>query len=213
MIPHPINEQKNFISGWYIDEEVCDRFIEDFEFDPNSHFVAHSARGYKYIPSADVRVELVTDYEMILDEVINEYIKEYPYSKESLCSWTMDFPFNVQKYDPGNFYSVWHCENNGQPQYRTRHLAFMTYLNTVDDGGETEFLHQNVKIKPEKGLTLVWPAYFTHIHKGLPSPTQEKYITTGWYKFFDTETFLADNLEVSPEDFFKHLDQITRNVK
>ena len=58
----------------------------------------------------------------------------------------------------------------------------MTYLNDVKDGG-TEFLYQNLKTKAEKGLTLIWPSAWTHTHKGIISPTKEKYIITGWYAF------------------------------
>jgi len=59
----------------------------------------------------------------------------------------------------------------------------MTYLNDVDDAGQTEFFYQQVKIKPIKGLTLFWPADWTHTHRGVTSLTQTKYITTGWYSF------------------------------
>ena len=66
-----------------------------------------------------------------------------------------------------------------------RHLVFMTYLNDVNNGGETEFLNQRIKFKPQKGLTLVWPADWTHSHRGLVSLTETKYITTGWLNFID----------------------------
>jgi hypothetical protein len=59
----------------------------------------------------------------------------------------------------------------------------MTYLNTIKDGGETEFLYQKIKFKPKKGLSLIWPTDFTHTHRGIPSPTEEKMIVTGWLNF------------------------------
>ena len=65
----------------------------------------------------------------------------------------------------------------------TRHLVFMTYLNTVNDGGETEWFHQQIKIQPRKGLTVMWPVDWTHVHRGVPSKTETKYITTGWYTY------------------------------
>ena len=68
----------------------------------------------------------------------------------------------------------------------------MTYLNDVDDGGETEFYYQKLKVKPRKGLTLIWPADWTHTHRGLSSPTQEKYIITGWLNYIDRD---LDNIE------------------
>jgi hypothetical protein len=36
-------------------------------------------------------------------------------------------------------------------------------------------------VRPKKGLTLIWPADWTHFHKGIPAPNEEKMIVTGWY--------------------------------
>ena len=63
-------------------------------------------------------------------------------------------------------------------------MVFMTYLNDVTDGGETEFYHQQLKIKPKKGLTVIWPAGYTHVHRGITSNTETKYIATGWYGYY-----------------------------
>ena len=57
----------------------------------------------------------------------------------------------------------------------------MTYLNDVK-AGETGFLYQKLKIKPKKGLTLVWPAIWTHTHKG-HIVKSDKYIITGYYNY------------------------------
>lgn len=202
---------KDFIGRYSVDLDLCDRLIEDFNRKPNP-FTTHSNRGYTYFPSCDMDVDLITDYEQELNRVIRLYQQEYEYSKETICSYELQFPFNIQKYDPGQYYSVWHCENNGEVQYRNRHLAFMTYLNDVEDGGETEFRYQELKIKPKKGLTLVWPAYFTHTHRGSPSKTQEKYISTGWYTFFDTQNFLESQSDVSDTDFFEMLDKFNTKI-
>ena len=37
----------------------------------------------------------------------------------------------------------------------------------------------------KKGKTLIWPSDFTHTHRGQKSPTQEKYIATGWFNHVD----------------------------
>ena len=70
------------------------------------------------------------------------------------------------------------------PLNKHRALVFMTYLNDVEDGG-TEFLHQNVYTPAKKGLTLIWPAYWTHTHRGVVSKLKEKYIVTGWINFIN----------------------------
>ena len=58
----------------------------------------------------------------------------------------------------------------------------MIYLNDVPDGeGETEFLYQRRRIKPTKGTVVIFPAGYTHVHKGNTMFTTDKYILTGWY--------------------------------
>lgn len=99
-------------------------------------------------------------------------------------SWSVIENINIQKYNPGQWYKKWHCERDSPKSHNLRRiLVFMTYLNTVGDEGETEFLYQNMKVKPEKGKTLIWPSEWTHTHKGIPSRTETKYIVTGWFSF------------------------------
>jgi hypothetical protein len=59
----------------------------------------------------------------------------------------------------------------------------MTYLNDVDDGGLTTFEHYGVSVKPEAGKTLIWPAEWTHAHRGCVVEVGPKYIITGWMHF------------------------------
>ena len=53
----------------------------------------------------------------------------------------------------------------------------------------TEFQYQKLKVKPVKGKMVIWPTDFTHFHRGITSPTQDKYIATGWLNFFDVVDF------------------------
>jgi len=62
-------------------------------------------------------------------------------------------------------------------------LAWMTYLNDVADAGGTRFIYQDVTCEARAGRTLIWPSEFTHTHVGVVSPTQHKYIITGWFNF------------------------------
>ena len=59
----------------------------------------------------------------------------------------------------------------------------MIYLNDVTEGGYTEFPTQNKLLQPRSGDMIIWPAYWTHPHRGIASKTQTKYIMTGWYSF------------------------------
>tara|TARA_B100001175_G_C19466160_1_gene619192 strand:+ start:784 stop:1380 length:597 start_codon:yes stop_codon:yes gene_type:complete len=60
-----------------------------------------------------------------------------------------------------------------------RILTYLFYLNTVDEGGETEFI-DGTKIKPEKGKLLIFPATWPYVHKGNMPLSSNKYIVTGW---------------------------------
>ena len=95
--------------------------------------------------------------------------------------WGITENFNLQKYNPGQGFHVWHCER--AQTNSDRMLVFMTYLNDVADGGETEFFYQKYKIQPKKGLTLLWPTDWTYTHRGCVSMSQEKYIATGWFSY------------------------------
>ena len=86
----------------------------------------------------------------------------------------------LQKTKPSEGYHLLHCENTSKAN-SDRILAFILYLNTVEEG-QTYFPEQDIKIKPEQGKLILWPAYFTHPHKGLP-PKENKYIITGWVEF------------------------------
>ncbi len=89
----------------------------------------------------------------------------------------------IQKYKPGEGYFGWHFERGGSddPGTEKRCLVFMTYLNTVEDGGYTEFKYQETKHKPVIGKTLIWPSDWTHTHRGNTPLSGDKYIITGWY--------------------------------
>jgi hypothetical protein len=61
----------------------------------------------------------------------------------------------------------------------------MIYLNTIPIGGETEFLYQNTRVNPVEGRIVIWPAGFTHTHRGNQPIGKEKYAITGWVEFFE----------------------------
>ena len=88
----------------------------------------------------------------------------------------------LQKTPVKGGYSVWHSEQ-GAGGASTRVISWLLYLNDVEDGGETEFLYQGFKQKATKGTLVVWPAAYTHTHRGNPPYSNEKYVITGWGHF------------------------------
>lgn len=194
MKSHQINKLENFIGGWYVNKKVCKNLIKHFEKANNKRQgeVGH-ADGIVNVDksikaSTDVSVlansqdKNILDYYKELTKVTNEYKKQYEYCDEAQAEWGLTSNWGIQKYKPKEGYFVRHYERSGG-KYIKRHLVFMTYLNDVSDGGETEFYYQKLKVKPEIGLTLIFPADWTFTHNGITSPTQTKYISTGWYNY------------------------------
>jgi hypothetical protein len=171
----------DFIGGWYIDTDLCNRIVNkhdalvtDLQYD--------EPRQYSWTDFGEFDNDLCEEYCAGLINVLTHYTQKYPMSHEQLQPWGFTRP-RLQCYKPNDSYHVSHCENDGQPEHIRRHLAFMTYLTTIEEGGGTEFVQQEVVTPSNAGLTVIWPAGWTHYHKGIVAPNDSKYIITGWCCF------------------------------
>jgi len=116
---------------------------------------------------------------ILLKNTFAHYIEDFPYLKGRGNDWWSGSVI-LQKTEPLQGYHSFHCENSTWGN-KNRILAWMIYLNDVDEGGETEWLYQQLKIKPKANTGVIWPGSFTHLHRGNPPISGTKYILTGWY--------------------------------
>lgn len=188
----------SFIGAWQIDDVgACDALIGYFkscgrQSEGLSYDVAGNKRVDKsYKESTDCPIfpahhqdAPVARYFGELRKAVGKYIEKYPHAS-AYGNWGITDVVNIQHYPPGGGFKAYHAERvNASHPATTRHLVFMTYLNDVTDQGGTEFFYQQVTSPARKGLTLIWPADWTHTHRGVVSPTQDKYIITGWFNYF-----------------------------
>jgi hypothetical protein len=174
-------EPYSFIAGYTIDPKLCDRMIEQMSVHKDKVTYSDDMRQYHRLVSTDMDKSVDTDYHKALQLCLKLYGEEYSAVFEHNLPWGISAPYNIQRYEPGSRYTRWHSESVGPENKKLmRILTFLTYLNDVETGGETEFLYQKIKVQPKKGLTLIWPAEWTHIHRGLPAADSVKYITNGW---------------------------------
>lgn len=170
----------NFIEEYKISNELCNKMIKHFESSKDiEHLKNDHVDMFQVFRTLDE--PLMMDYLYEIQEPIKNYKEKYHLDNVT-GYWQLDTNIKIQKYNPGQCYSGWHIERGEGEMYLKRLLAFMTYLNDVEDGGETEWKFQKYKSKPLQGRTYIWPADFTHWHRGLPSKNT-KYILTGWFCF------------------------------
>lgn len=115
-----------------------------------------------------------------LQECFEAYTNEFSILKTAKLSCTN---IKMQKTCTGGGYHVWHGEK-GEGAEARRSLVYMLYLNTLpkEANGETEFLYQQRRINPVGNTMVLWPAGFTHAHRGNPVYGENaKYIVTGWF--------------------------------
>ena len=87
--------------------------------------------------------------------------------------------FKVKKIPAGGGFHNWHYEDCGAEESK-RVLVIQIYLNDDFEGGETEYLYFNKRIKPKAGSVAIYPAAFTHTHRGNPPINGTKYIIGSW---------------------------------
>jgi hypothetical protein len=191
MLEHNINSLDNFICGWYLDNNsICDEIIKKYNnFLPKNQYISDDNKKYDNKKIIECTLnnedELIDTYiEEVLLPTTHNYVSKYP-SCNIFDSWAIKENVTFQKYEKGHHHNRWHCERGSAKfPFNARHLSFMTYLNTVSESGETEFYHQNTLIKPEKGLTLIWPTDWTFTLKHNVT-YEEKYVIKGFFSFLE----------------------------
>jgi Rps23 Pro-64 3,4-dihydroxylase Tpa1-like proline 4-hydroxylase len=86
----------------------------------------------------------------------------------------------IQRYTKSKGKYIFHNDFKAEfekKQYRI--ITYLWYINTVDEGGETE-IWNNYKVKPEVGKLILFPATWTYPHRGKVPISNDKYIITGW---------------------------------
>ena len=86
----------------------------------------------------------------------------------------------IQKTLPTQGYHLWHVEHGKEMENAARAFVWSIYLNDVEEGGETEFLHFSKRVKPKTGRIVIWPAGFPYVHRGNSPLSGKKYLLTSW---------------------------------
>jgi predicted 2-oxoglutarate/Fe(II)-dependent dioxygenase YbiX len=110
-----------------------------------------------------------------LENTLKHYsTKIYPWAEKNIKSREQNM--HLLRYD----YSGYLPAHQDQG-ISTRVLSVLLYLNDDYEGGEIEFRHSEVKIKPEPGSVLFFPSNFLYIHEVHPVTKGPRYALPNWY--------------------------------
>ena len=168
---------------------VCREAIQRFEAHPDEQYEGRIGQ----IPLKDRSIKRSTDLVVSgkphwkdidralfasLARALEEFAQAFPFFRGPF----RDMGYAIQRTRPGEYYH-WHVDG-GSHAFALRQLVAVWYLNDVPGpGGETEFLYQGVRVRPEEGKLLLFPPFWTHEHRGVTLQAGVKYIATTWVVF------------------------------
>ena len=176
---------ENFIR-WYdeaIPSDLCDELIETYV---SSKYKVARDTEVKHntetiLPQDNpLNQKLISD---VLEPHLSRYYKENDFRQLAAYQKAVYEGFALKKYEPNADIHDWHIDSSGPTTFR-RVLAIQCYLNTVEEGGHTEFkTPEEISIKPLKGRLVFFPTLGTHVHRGAPPISGPKYSMNNYLLF------------------------------
>lgn len=193
---HPESKSSHSFIGVYDigDVETCKRLIQlqadSLEKGDHEGFNVEKTEKNKSMRNDDAGFfkndynEDIEKLNLWLQTAFDIYTKKYEFSVQ-VTSEVVKI-HKVTPFEGG--YHVWHSEQGNGHGYNNRVLTWIIYLNETTEGeGETEFLYQGLKVTPKPGRVVIWPAAFTHLHRGNPVYSSEKVYATGWFNTYEQQ--------------------------
>lgn len=138
---------------------------------------------------------ILSEIKKPLEKYVVKYVKKYAMHREQEDPNAINFAeenvwsryiidhagLHTKRYEPKKDFFNWHEDvGTGMINHFCREVVMQFYLNDVEEGGETCFMHQDLCVKPKAGTLVMFPAGFTAKHKGNPPISNNKYILNTW---------------------------------
>jgi len=128
-------------------------------------------RDYYYKEQFEISKEIYDS----LENATHHYSKIlYPFCGQNIKN--REYSVHLLKYEKGGFLPA--HQDHG---VSSRILSTVTYLNDDYQGGEIEFKHSNIKIKPPAGSIIFFPSNFLYVHEVHPIIEGHRYSLPHWY--------------------------------
>jgi len=171
-----------------IPPEKCQEIIEQFKLNKDRHYSGQTSGGDwdgKITTDWNIDPNLDKDTDTLIYETFSncfkKYIEKFNISHASLPYTICDSGYKVMEYIKGTGKFDEHIDNSFHKSTRHRFLTALLYLNTIEEGGETEFPSQGITVKTKVGRVVMFPPFFTHPHKGHIPLSENKYVINGFF--------------------------------
>jgi len=190
-----IQQKNHFIGSWYIDESLLDDLVDYFNTSHTKHKPGKLENGQLSkekrnsieltVSPKEIQEGKLDFFQKYFAEVSNcykDYVTQWEYLGENLKKIYVS-KFEIEKFLISGHHIDYHCDRKN---ILSSHKAFswITFLNDVKkDEGSLYFKYFDLSIQPKKGLTLIWPSDWTHVHRQESLKTQDKFIIKGNFQF------------------------------
>lgn len=179
---------ETFITGYpVLSPEECEDIVARFEADPRKRPSRTATRAKPLVRSgtmldlplypewADVCARITA----LTRQSFDRYMKTFPalqdLARAENCTITLPL---MERIEPGQSYG-YHIDA-GPGGTHDRFVSGLLYLRDIEDGGQTEFPFQKVRVAPKAGMLLLFPPFWTHLHRGVSPERQVKYNITNY---------------------------------
>jgi hypothetical protein len=109
-----------------------------------------------------------------LEKGLQDYFSIYPYSQKNIKS--REKTMHLLKYKESGFLPA-HSDHG----ISSRVLSALLYLNDDYEGGNINFEHAGVNLKPEAGSLLFFPSNYIYVHEVSAITSGIRYALPNWY--------------------------------
>lgn len=162
-----------------LSEDFCKSLINSFE---DTASIAHDT---EYLKFNQININTSPNQFCFLDDIfeISEQVSAR-YFKDCNIQYVPNYAYEhckMKKYSEGGYFGP-HIDS-ADTSSGNRFLVLLYYLNTVEIGGETEFVNDlSVSVKPVQGSVLVFPSNFLYPHRANIPSSNSKYIMSTYLR-------------------------------
>lgn len=176
-----------------LDPDLCRRVIELFEADADGRFRRRGQSTWiENIVTRNPRPEWRDVEKAFVDNMVL-HLKDFACVPPArMLSRKISGAFEhlkIKKYRAGETTADYFPKHFDAFDHKTcvRMVAFLWYLNTLEEGGDTVFPVLGSRIAPRTGRLVVFPPMWMYEHAGEPPKSADKYIVTSYLNFQDPE--------------------------